>query len=79
MDYYYKEQGNYLDANTSGYLKHKLCLALKITFKLKKKYQEGAYHHGYIPFRITLLNHSGFSFRQFKCVYKQDINCHHFF
>lgn len=42
--YYYNEQGNYLVANTSRYFKHKLCLALKVTFKLEKKkiYQEGA-------------------------------------
>lgn len=48
MDYYYynyQEQGNYLDADSSRYLKHKLFLALQITFKLKEKYQEGAYQH----------------------------------
>lgn len=45
MDNYYKEQGNYLDANTSRYFKHKLCLALEITFKLKKKEKK----RGHIP------------------------------
>jgi len=47
MDYYYnhQEQGNYLDADNSRYLKHKLFLALQVNIQIKKKYQEGAYQH----------------------------------
>lgn len=35
--YHYEEQGNYRDANTSRYCKHRLCLVLKIAFKLGKR------------------------------------------
>lgn len=78
MDYYYynhQEQGNYLDADTSRYLKDKLFLALQVNIEIEKQNQKGAYQHRYIPLIITpILNHSGFPFRQFKCVYKQPVS-----
>lgn len=42
MDYYYyhnrQEQGNYLDADTLRYLKHKLFLALQVNIQIEIKY-----------------------------------------
>lgn len=62
MDYYYyhKEQGNYLDSNTSRYCKYKLYLALNITFKLKewqkKKKIKNSINSSTESFRFSSLN-----------------------
>lgn len=84
MDYFqYKEQGDYLDAITSRYLKHKLCLALKITFKLKKRGEK--YHTGSIVIDTSPLEYfryltiQDFHSDSLNVYTSRNINCHRYF